>query len=447
MSEFKNKSITTKGMELLSKALAGESLEFTKIELGNGKYEGDLGFTENLVSVKQVLPVNNLERNGSQVTLSAVLRVEEITTSFNWSEIGIYAKGLDQVEHLYMYGYTTNTSYISKESLNEKLIHVTVMVSNAAGVTASIDDSLVYLTAKSLAEHNEDSHAHEDIREELVFLKEEVNGIDISWEKIKDKPSTFEPIAHNHTGFVGTNQPLEIQEWIDFHASGEDGSVDYTGRISCPSNEQLYFAPKSGNVRSITGELDDLSNRISATEVDLRRVGAGYYIPSNNFRYISNTHNCDYTSGSSVNKKLGTFYIAKDGSIRIDLSVEKMSGAVVSSASYQYIYFKIVPLSGGGVNTGTGYYKPLNVSSVDYMNIADGTTFLAEPEVNSGFLTTVLSQTQIGTMAASEMVTNTKYVYLKAGYYMVYAYAFANTSSAPIKTNVSFKVGYSEINV
>ena len=184
MSEFKNKSITTKGMELLSKALAGEEIEFTRVELGNGKYEGDLGFAEKLVSVKQTLPINRLDRNGSQVTLSAVLRIEDIRSDFNWSEIGVYAKGSDNIEHLYMYGYTENTSYISKDSLNEKLIHVTVMVSNAAHIDATISDSLVYLTAESMAEHNTDQYAHEDIRENIILLAEQLADIEIRLEDI-----------------------------------------------------------------------------------------------------------------------------------------------------------------------------------------------------------------------------------------------------------------------
>ena len=184
MSEFKNKSITAKGMELLSKALAGEPIEFTRIELGDGKYEGDLGFAESLVSVKQIIPINRLDRLGSRVTLSAVLSVEDIKSDFNWSEIGVYAKGPDDIEHLYMYGYTENTSYISKDSLNEKLIHVTVMVSNAAHIDATINDSLVYLTAESMAEHNTDQYAHEDIRENIILLAEQLADIEVKLEDI-----------------------------------------------------------------------------------------------------------------------------------------------------------------------------------------------------------------------------------------------------------------------
>ncbi len=203
MSEFKNKSLTVKGMELLSKALAGEPIEFTRVELGDGQYEGDLGFAENLVSVKQNLPINNLDRNGSKVTLSAVLKVEDIKRDFNWSEIGIYAKGADNVEHLYMYGYTENTSYISKDSLNEKLIHVTVMVSNAAEITATIDDSLVYLTAESLTEHNIDSYSHEDIREKIIMLTEQVADMEIQLEDINSiKDEIISAIQNANKGAV-----------------------------------------------------------------------------------------------------------------------------------------------------------------------------------------------------------------------------------------------------
>lgn len=212
MSEFKNKSITTKGMELLSKALSGEPIEFTRIELGDGQYDGDLGFAERLVNVKQDLPINNLDRNGSQVTLSAILRVEDITSSFNWSEIGIYAKGADGSEHLYMYGYTENTSYISKDSLNEKLIHVTVMVSNVAEVTANIDDSLVYLTAEALKEHDMNQEAHKDIRKSISLIKEDLGNIDISWDGIKDKPNSFPPSNHSHNNLdmIGENASIRI---------------------------------------------------------------------------------------------------------------------------------------------------------------------------------------------------------------------------------------------
>ena len=210
MSEFKTKSITTKGMELLSKALSGEQLEFTRIEMGSGNFEGDIGSTEALVEVRQSLPINKIIRKGSQVTLSTSLKIEDITTPFEWTEIGVYARGEDNVEVLYMYGYTTNSSYISKDSLNEKLINVTVLVASTTQVTAVIDKSLVYLTAEALKEHENDRETHQDIRASVEEIQRQVEGLDVSWEGIQNKPTGFQPIDHTHTKAQITDFPSSL---------------------------------------------------------------------------------------------------------------------------------------------------------------------------------------------------------------------------------------------
>ena len=256
MSEFKNKSLTVKGMELLSKALAGEPIEFTRIELGDGQYEGDLGFAENLISVKQNLPINNLDRSGSKVTLTAVLKVEDIKSDFNWSEIGIYAKGADNIEHLYMYGYTENTSYISKDALNEKLIHVTVMVSNAAEITATIDDSLVYLTAQSLTEHNIDSYSHEDIREKIIMLTEQVTDIEIRLEdinSIKDEiisaiQSANKGAVKKITTYKGKINKIEASDSFGVSISAVDPNKTSINVIKCSAELVIPHISNSNTV-------------------------------------------------------------------------------------------------------------------------------------------------------------------------------------------------------
>ena len=206
MSEFKTKSITTKGMELLSKALSGDKLEFTRIEMGGGTCEGDIGGVEKLVNVKQNLPITKLTRKGSQVTVSGVLKIEDITSDYEWTEVGVYAKGVDNKEVLYFYAYTTNSSFISRDSLSEKLINITMMVSNAKEVTATVDSSLVYLTAEALEEHGKDEEAHQDIRElieaEVSHLKESVSSIDLS-------------SINNHTTTAINTQTTELREAIE----------------------------------------------------------------------------------------------------------------------------------------------------------------------------------------------------------------------------------------
>lgn len=180
MSNFNNKSITNKGLELLSAAMAGGKLEFTRIVMGSGAYSGDIGLIENLVSQKQSLDIKSITRKGSQVVLSTTLLQSAITEDFYWKEIGVYAKGADGVEVLYMYGSAIDTSFISKDMLNEKMINVGVLVSNAQNITATIDGSLVYLSRADLEAHNNDGAAHSDIRKLIDNLSIEVKNIDLS---------------------------------------------------------------------------------------------------------------------------------------------------------------------------------------------------------------------------------------------------------------------------
>lgn len=257
MSEFKNKMITTKGMELLSKAISGETLEFTRIEMGAGEFVGDIGEAESLVQAKQNLPITKVTRKGSQVTLSAALKVEDITSEYDWTEIGVYARGKDGVEILYMYGHTQNSSFISKDSLDEKLINVTVLVSNVTEVTAVIDDSLVYLTAESLSQHEVDTNTHKDIRSQVESLKEYIKKIDISWEGITEKPETYPPTSHRHDKNEIDNFPTTLPaNGGDAHTVGGKtfnwswgtGSPTHIWGSGGDSSQQYVYKPASVSV-------------------------------------------------------------------------------------------------------------------------------------------------------------------------------------------------------
>ncbi|ADZ84439.1 phage tail-collar fiber domain-containing protein [Cellulosilyticum lentocellum] len=207
MSNFNNKTITSKGLELLSSALAGNTLEFTRIVMGSGTYEGDIGLIESLVNQKQSLDIKSITRKGSQVVLSTTLLQSAIIEDFYWKEIGVYAKGSDGLEILYMYGSANEASYISKNMLNEKMINIGVLVSNATNITATINNSLVYLNQNDLEEHNNDEEAHTPIR---TWVQGLFNGLKLTWDNIIGKPSTFPPSSHSHTKSQITDFPTSL---------------------------------------------------------------------------------------------------------------------------------------------------------------------------------------------------------------------------------------------
>ena len=355
MSEFKNKSITTKGMELLTKALAGEKLEFTKIELGNGNFAGDIGEVAQLVGLRQSLPITNITRKGSQVTLSTTLKIEDITTSFDWSEIGVYAKGNDGVEILYMYGYTENTSYISKDSLNEKLIHITVMVSNVADVTAKIDDSLVYLTDEALKEHDMDQEAHGDIRAEVKALEGQLNNIDISWQGIQGKPTTFPPQTHTHSQYISnTGGTITGANGISFNNINGDtglyaGTKDGATLDGCNLNLRSWYGVGFVNGCSSTSNYNETTVAIDAR--------SGVVIAKGSIRANNQTL---YGYGEGYTGNIDTLYMR--GVYKL---LSPYSGTVPTDQTIATIQHSILEVLGDGSSSGVVIQKlyVTNVSS------------------------------------------------------------------------------------
>lgn len=297
MSNFNNKSITNKGLELLSAAMAGGKLEFTRIVMGSGAYSGDIGLIENLVSQKQSLDIKSITRKGSQVVLSTTLLQSAITEDFYWKEIGVYAKGADNLEVLYMYGSATDTSFISKDMLNEKMINVGVLVSNAQNITATIDGSLIYLSRVDLEEHDNSKTAHAPL---IAWVQSLFDSLKLTWDSITGKPDTFPPSSHGHKASEITGLPTslpanggnadtvdgyhatsfsmtghnhngvylpnpsagsvsEMGQYIDLHKSGS--SADYDGRVHVNALNQIVHVDADGSL-AINYEISNLKSTV-----------------------------------------------------------------------------------------------------------------------------------------------------------------------------------------
>lgn len=148
-------TVTNAGLALLTGAVAGDTLTFTGVAMGSGAYSGSLAAATALVAPKLTLPVSALIKGTGQVTVKSVLTYNTIETGFTWTEIGLYAKDPDGgTDILYAYGCAGDKGdYIpSKDeaTLTEKVIRVTVMIGNAANVTAQINGSTVYASQEKL---------------------------------------------------------------------------------------------------------------------------------------------------------------------------------------------------------------------------------------------------------------------------------------------------------
>ena len=152
MAKFNGFILTEKGRELLAKGLAGETITFTKMAIGDGTSLTSERERTELVNQITTLPILNInvKRNGT-CEINALLTNKSVTTGFYIKELGIFAHGNDNVEILYAYNISTSPDFVPPFSANNvvEIEYVdTIIVDQVANVTAVIDPSITYITKK-----------------------------------------------------------------------------------------------------------------------------------------------------------------------------------------------------------------------------------------------------------------------------------------------------------
>ena len=157
MAKFNGFILTEKGRELLAKGLAGETITFTKMAIGDGTSLTSERERTALVNQITTLPILNInvKRNGT-CEINALLTNKSVTTGFYIKELGIFAHGNDNVEILYAYNISTSPDFVPPFSANNvvEIEYVdTIIVDQVANVTAVIDPSITYITKKYVDEN------------------------------------------------------------------------------------------------------------------------------------------------------------------------------------------------------------------------------------------------------------------------------------------------------
>ena len=174
-------AVTDAGLALTAQALAGgQAITFTALQMGSGSYTGgDLSQATELLQLEHELELTSVMRSGNQVTVKATLAFRTVLTGFTWREIGLMAQNPAGGEDiLYAYGYAGDQSdYIpgaSEATLNERVIQLTVLVAEAAEVTAVVDGSVIY------AEYSDLEALREDLEGDITNIQniiQQVTGV------------------------------------------------------------------------------------------------------------------------------------------------------------------------------------------------------------------------------------------------------------------------------
>ena len=150
MSAFSNNSVTLKGAVAIAALMAGGTLEFTRIAVGDGNIPvGQTALTMTDLA-HRLFDVNIQEvysDSESQATVVGVFNNSQTETGFYYRELGLFAKDpATGAEILFCYGNAGDEAeWISpagSESVIEKEVHIVTLVGNATEVKATIKSGI-----------------------------------------------------------------------------------------------------------------------------------------------------------------------------------------------------------------------------------------------------------------------------------------------------------------
>ena len=150
MAAFPKMTLTNAGQALQTKVLAGATLTFTRIALGDGQLNGQpiVPLTA-LISQKATVEVDSVRVvNTTTAQVAGFFSNADISTGFWWRETGVFAQDPDVGEILY--GYTNAGDagdYIptAADTRIEKYIYCSIAVANADTVNITIPSSDTYI--------------------------------------------------------------------------------------------------------------------------------------------------------------------------------------------------------------------------------------------------------------------------------------------------------------
>ena len=171
------------GINLILRAMDGEGIEFSKIEIGNGEKPDDYKSLTGLMNRQAVIELDNCSREDDYILLQGTLKNSEITAGFDWTEIGVFCTNPDGGDDI-MYAYRHyliednegeaggGATYIPKfgDDVVELTISIYVYIGTIENVTAALAASSEYATKAELEQHMNDEQNGHHVSAEQVGL-------------------------------------------------------------------------------------------------------------------------------------------------------------------------------------------------------------------------------------------------------------------------------------
>lgn len=159
--------LTQAGYQMMSRALAGTQITFTRFEIGNGEMPEDYSAMTEMANTMQEIAIDSIETQPKFAVMTGTLNNAEITDGFQWTEIGIFCADPDGGEDdiLYAYGHYkmdegAQPTWIPKFSNDvvELTLNEYIYIGEAEDVTAALSENSAYATKTDLSAHTEDEN-------------------------------------------------------------------------------------------------------------------------------------------------------------------------------------------------------------------------------------------------------------------------------------------------
>lgn len=167
--------LTASGKNLLLRALAGETITFTKIQLGNGTAQ-DPAEATGLANPIITVELSKIVVGTEYVTLTAQFSNSSITSGFHITEAGFFAKDPDDStkEILYALGNEDESSADYVPDKNNRILEMqfdaVIFIGDAENVSAAISSSLVYAAKEDFDAHTADKTNPHGVTKQQVGL-------------------------------------------------------------------------------------------------------------------------------------------------------------------------------------------------------------------------------------------------------------------------------------
>ena len=167
--------LTNAGEDLLGRAIAGETVTFTRFKAGNGNAPSDPEEMTDLVNPILTFSIDDIDKSvEGKISITGSFNSSDASAEFRVREVGLFAKGEENEEVLVFYiNHGDDAGTVDPASVSENVAYtktVVIEIERAGNITAIVINPSEYATKAQLDEHSGDTSNPHSVTAEQVGL-------------------------------------------------------------------------------------------------------------------------------------------------------------------------------------------------------------------------------------------------------------------------------------